>query len=1012
MNTPIRANSGQKRTWVQNVKVAILPLLLTVIIVLVAEASKADIPTWQEPHVVKNIISQTDDFVLGSTSVIDSRLYFSVVGQGIADNVHELWRTDGTPVGTILLEQHPEWYPGDLHALDKQLVFTTRSEEYGTELWTSNGSPGNARLLIDLVPGPASPNLESLVVSGDYLYFMAYTEEHRTQLWRTDGTAIGTIRLTDLDVFNGASPPNNLTAYKGELFFTLQDSQYYATMMKSDGTVNGTTPVTQIGDEPINVPIADFTISGNLMYFRVGSRIWRSDGTQPGTYIVYTPTGGRFYEEMVGSESNLFFILASESGGSYELWKSGGTIATTIKVSSLPGYYGWPETAGDRLYFLSNDEEHGIELWTSDGTSTGTKMVKDIFPGPDNGVMEKPVAVGNVVYFSANDGRVPIASSLWRSDGTTNGTLEVSLGLPKSVDPGPMPNTDFNGRLFFTAVDLANGREPWLTSVSGMMASFLKDINDIDIIGSNPINLNYVNNLLFFLTSAGLWKSDGSETGTSLLIENRYLKKVVRQDASEFGIAGDNLYFLVDEYDKNQVELWRTDGTLDGTIFIKDVSPMYRAEPATEMTDVNGLLYFAKAQGQARKQLWRSDGTTNGTVFVATPNLNDSESSEIAQITGIGAKLFFTATDGISGRELWTSDGTTAGTRMVKDIRPGAWSGSNPDELTVLNNRVYFTADNGVGGVELWRSDGTAQGTFMVKDINPGAASSNPQELVIFDGFLYFSAADASHGRELWRSDGSSDGTRMVKDILPVYGSSPLELTPGLDWLYFVAFDNESGYQVWKTDGTATGTNRVTVVEYNEFAWPNHLVAVENTLYFSVVHQTQTFNYQSDGTDTGTFNHQKAFPNFGGYDYRYYTPTAGRLFFTAENLTKGNEPFVQVLGLTRHEPAKIYIPERGVAKPYQLALNLAPTSSVTVNLSSDDKYLSISPSTVNFTPQNWFLPQTITVQSFGDDKNQGTRTSMIDHKLTSADATFNGEMTEFIVVVREWRYAFIPSIMR
>jgi hypothetical protein len=76
MNTPIRANSGQKRTWVQNVKVAILPLLLTVIIVLVAEASKADIPTWQEPHVVKNIISQTDDFVLGSTSVIDSRLYF------------------------------------------------------------------------------------------------------------------------------------------------------------------------------------------------------------------------------------------------------------------------------------------------------------------------------------------------------------------------------------------------------------------------------------------------------------------------------------------------------------------------------------------------------------------------------------------------------------------------------------------------------------------------------------------------------------------------------------------------------------------------------------------------------------------------------------------------------------------------------------------------------------------------------------------------------------------------
>ena len=204
-------------------------------------------------------------------------------------------------------------------------------------------------------------------------------------------------------------------------------------------------------------------------------------------------------------------------------------------------------------------------------------------------------------------------------------------------------------------------------------------------------------------------------------------------------------------------------------------------------------------------------GTTRYTTTTATYDVPNS--SYPSQLTNVNGTLFFTANDGTNGRELWKSDGTAAGTVMVKDInsapqldrlvladvngtlvllgrrrraRPGAVEerrhrrrhrarqGHQPRrataryifDATILNGMLFFTAEP-MRRKELWKSDGTAAGTVLVKDINPGrrqlpdAGSRSPE------AHSTSPRLDELQNQELWKSDGTAAGTTLVKDFGP-----------------------------------------------------------------------------------------------------------------------------------------------------------------------------------------------------------------------------------------------------
>ena len=165
---------------------------------------------------------------------------------------------------------------------------------------------------------------------------------------------------------------------------------------------------------------------------------------------------------------------------------------------------------------------------------------------------------------------------------------------------------------------------------------------------------------------------------------------------------------------------------------------------------VGNTLYFSAndlTDGSYGTELWKSDGTVSGTVMVKDI-YNGRDSSESSQLTAVGNTLYFRADNGINGFELWKSDGTASGTVMVKDI--GGGISSYPSLLTAVGNTFYFQTDDGTNGRELWKSDGTASGTVMVKDINSGSGSSSPLYFTAIGNTLFFRADDGTNGDELW----------------------------------------------------------------------------------------------------------------------------------------------------------------------------------------------------------------------------------------------------------------------
>lgn len=391
------------------------------------------------------------------------------------------------------------------------------------------------------------------------------------------------------------------------------------------------------------------------------------------------------------------------------------------------------------LFFSAYDDDHGTELWKSDGTEGGTKLVKDIRPGGGLGggsVPEEITSFRGLAFFRADDD-AHSGFELWRSDGTRRGTrLVKDIDPPAGSEPGDFATV---GRtLFFSAHETVDGY--------------------------------------------GLWKSDGTKRGTKL---------VKHVQAEQLTNSGGTLFFKASDATHGD-ELWTSDGTKAGTrILTDDVNPGPDSSYPDYLINAGGTLFFDLWNG-SQNWLWKSDGTKAGTKVVkrvdATYNAN------------LGGTLFFNGDESTHGEELRKSDGTKQGTALVKDINntsPGA--DSFPANLTNAGDTLFFQANDGTHGVELWKSDGTRSGTRLVKDIDPnGSDSSDPEDLTASGGRLYFQAFDGTHGYELWRSDGTRTGTKVV-DINPDSGSSyAANLTDVAGTLFLQADDGTHGAELWK----------------------------------------------------------------------------------------------------------------------------------------------------------------------------------------------------------------------
>jgi ELWxxDGT repeat protein len=394
-----------------------------------------------------------------------------------------LWWSDGSEAGTALL---PGTESGSCAEARVDAPFQRAGGfvfyDWQGKLWRSDGTPGGTLSLLDF---PGSLFARDLTELGGKLLFVVDPASFPPSangwdwsFWTSDGTPAGTREAFPVR-FRGT--PGPFTSTGGEAFFTAEspDAPYPVQLWRTDGTEAGTRPLLSGLSGTLGVAPPAVRLGGRTFFLAeqagrgVGAELWSTDGTAAGTVAVFPdPLGERPRHPLapVVFQNALYFFALSYHPGDihWALWTSDGTAAGTriLKTLSLPpapvadGVLS-PELTpiGDQLYFRADDGVHGLELWKTDGTEAGTVLVKDIVPGPATSRPDGLTAAGGTLYFTATDAEH--GYELWQSDGTAGGTRMV-----QDIQPGPAPSnpdqlTVAAGILYFTATDGEHGRELW-----------------------------------------------------------------------------------------------------------------------------------------------------------------------------------------------------------------------------------------------------------------------------------------------------------------------------------------------------------------------------------------------------------------------------------------------------------------------------------------------------------------------------------------------------------------------
>lgn len=350
----------------------------------------------------------------------------------------QLWKTDGTSAGAAFVRRFPmrlEWNWLTPVALGDQVLFTLTDGRQGVELWRSDGSVDGTVKVLDLSPGKAEvggvgPVPDAILAVGKTLFFTFADGVHGPELWKTDGTAEGTGLVKDILPGATGSFPRQFARIGQRLLFVDADP---SALWSSDGTPEGTVQLAA-GSWSLGAS----AVVGDALLYRAGgssdetNTLWRSDGTASGTTRVGDfPVGPA---NCVAARGLLFCDVLGE------LWTSDGTVGNARRVATIQGIQSDSLIgAGQRVYFATATDGKDRQLWTSDGSAEGTVSVAS-FPdlGPQTtfgagfarGEPTDLTPLGDVLYFAGR--RPETGYELWRSDGTVAGTR-----LVMDLEPGP-----------------------------------------------------------------------------------------------------------------------------------------------------------------------------------------------------------------------------------------------------------------------------------------------------------------------------------------------------------------------------------------------------------------------------------------------------------------------------------------------------------------------------------------------------------------------------------------------
>lgn len=403
---------------------------------------------------------------------INGILYFAA-NDGI--NGGELWKTDGTAAGTVMVKDinpgSEGSYPWKAVNLNGILIFSARNAANGEELWKSDGTPAGTVMLKDINPGVGNSSPNYLVRMGNAVYFNANNGSLGQELWKSDGTTVGTVLVKD--ILGGAQhgQPQQLTTVNNTLFFSALDASNGYELWKSDGTTAGTVIVKDINPGSASSFPKRLTNVNGTLYFAAetaanGEELWGSNGTPAGTvmqvdlcpgtcwgqptdisdlfgivfYVGYHPSQGREFRAIISYDNGII--------GDINPGPEDSDPRNFIKINNT-------------IYFTAENPTTGRELYKHDWT-TGLSLVKDVWPGPGSGTGQLFNAQDHV-FFMGNNGTA--GDEPWRTDGTPAGTVMIqNVNTVGGINTSTFAAA--GSKLYAVMTDPIHGKELWVANMA------------------------------------------------------------------------------------------------------------------------------------------------------------------------------------------------------------------------------------------------------------------------------------------------------------------------------------------------------------------------------------------------------------------------------------------------------------------------------------------------------------------------------------------------------------------
>lgn len=637
-----------------------------------------------------------------------------------------------------------------------------------------------------------------------------------------------------------------------------------------------------------------------------GRELWRTDGSEAGTFLIADFTPGIADSEIQDftlnqTNNGAFFIARTSNQGQALLFSDGNSLSTVyINPNATEPFHGVLSILGlfnGSLLLRVNDPTIGSELWISNGTQGGTVLLKDINPGLGSSTPIRIGTLGSSFLFSADNGTN--GAELWKTNGTLAGTVMVKDFFPGATGSLPRAVSVLGSKFLLSARrSIAEGEELVVTDGSDPGTILVADINPGNQ-SSAVVFLGLLSGNVFFAATGPngreLYKSNGT-VGNAIEVANIDGATTNSNPQSGAVVAG-NLFFTA-EHPSFGRELWKSNGT--GASLVKDIEPGPLGSEPTSLTPFFTSVFFEAETTANGKELWKSSGAEENTqIFLDLVNGSGNSNAKI--FSDFSSALHFVAIDdtldpslfkvnfpGDSLTKLFSvaDNAITAGSFPEIFVKLGekvCFDGSRADAGAVftcstngsleivrekfrflgglspsfLGGRAIISAEDSTTafGAELYLFDPSANSLSLLKDIAPGTGNSFPQEFVELNGRVFFSATSSQQNFELFITDGTPQGTNLVRDLNPTGSGAFGPFILLQDKIIFPGQTVASNVELFVSDGTFAGTSLLKEIDPDPSSgsFPDEFVEVNGKIFFFANDGSNGEElWETDGTPTGT----------------------------------------------------------------------------------------------------------------------------------------------------------------